>query len=89
MSDSFSIVTHKESVDGWHLHMMGGEFWSSMTDQERCAVIAAVPDMLEALKGMCDAYKELCLMSGYNFHQSGGSRYTAARAALAKAEAKS
>lgn len=49
----------------------------------------AVPDVLEALKGMCDAYKELCLMSGYNFHQSGGSRYTAARAALAKAEAKS
>jgi len=50
MRDSFSIVTHKESVNGWHLHMMGGEFWSSMTDQERCAAIQAVPLMLEALR---------------------------------------
>lgn len=85
MSDSFSIVTHKESVNGWHLHMMGGEYWSSMTDQERCAVIAAVPEMLEALLSV-DAMADT-LPENFEAPLQFWRTIEAARAALAKAEA--
>jgi hypothetical protein len=52
------------------------------------AQIAALEAQCEALarhlSGLCDAYECLCGDTGRNYHQSAGSKYAHARAALAK-----
>jgi hypothetical protein len=50
------------------------------------AVYVAAPDLLEALKGMCDAYELLCQQSGMNYHESPSSKYAHARAAIRRAQ---
>ena len=48
-------------------------------------LIAAAPDLYEALADLAAAYKSLCLMTGKTFYEDDCSQYQRSTAALAKA----
>lgn len=53
---------------------------------EKRRAVNSHAELLRALKGLADAYAALCQETGKNYHESTGSKYAHARAAIASAE---